>query len=331
MSLCNEIKCFAKSKTDMLQYINWAENKKIQLKLWTKAIRAPFFQAVVIPVMLGTAIAWHNTGIFHLAHFLLALIGALFVHAGTNLANDYFDYKGGTDNINTEFTPFNGGSRVIQDSLISPKRICYAFVLFFGLGILIGLYFIWACGWPILVFGGVGLLSGYFYTASPIRIGYRGWGELLVGLNFGPLVVLGAYYIQAETISLEALLASVPIGFLMAAVLYINEFPDYYADKSTNKNTLVVILGRQKAIKGYYFLLVSAYLIIFLGVVAKMMPWLCLSSLFMVPLVWKSMRIATINYTSTEGLKPVMANTIAIHLTVGLLLSISYFVTRIFV
>lgn len=294
-------------------------------------MRAPFFQAVIIPTLLGTAIAWYNTGIFHQGHFLLALLGVIFMHAGTNLANEYFDHKSGADDINLEFTIFNGGSRVIQEGLISSKRICKAFILFFGLGILIGLYFVWACGWPILVIGGIGLLSGYFYTASPMKIGYRGWGELLVGLNFGPLVVLGAYYIQTGTISLEALLASVPIGLLITSVLYINQFPDYDADKSSSKNTLVVILGRKKAIKGYYFLLVSAYFVITLGVFTKIIPWLSLITLLTFPLALKTMSIASANYTNTKGLKPSMANTIAIHMIVGLLLSGSYFITRIFI
>jgi len=294
-------------------------------------MRAPFFQAVIIPAVLGTTIAWYNTGIFHLGHFLLALFGVIFMHAGTNLANEYFDHKSGADNINEEFTIFNGGSRVIQESLISAKGICRAFVLFFGLGIMIGLYFVWACGWPILVIGGIGLLSGYFYTASPIKIGYRGWGELLVGLNFGPLVVLGAYYVQVGSISIEALLASVPIGLLITAVLYINQFPDYYADKLSKKNTLVVILGRKKAIKGYYFLVVSAYFIIILGIVTKIIPWLSLISLLTFPLALKTMRIASANYTNTKGLKPSMANTIAIHLIIGFLLPFGYFATRIFI
>lgn len=301
----------------------------MRLKLWLTAMRAPFFQAVIIPVVLGTTIAWYNTGIFHPAYFLLALIGAVFMHAGTNLANDYFDHKSGSDDINKEFTAFNGGSRMIQDGLISAKAICRAFVLFFGLSILIGLYLIWMRGWPILVIGGIGLLSGYFYTASPVKIGYRGGGEFLVGLNFGPLAVLGAYYVQAETVSLEVLPASIPVGLLITAVLYINQFPDYEADKTSGKNTLVVKLGKEKAIKGYYFLLISTYIVIVLGTVAKLIPRPALACLLTAPLAWKTMRIAGDNYTNTKDLQPAMANTIIIHLAVGILLSAGYLAARI--
>lgn len=304
--------------------------KQRQLKLWIRAIRAPFFQAVIIPAILGTSIAWYKTGIFHPGYFLLALLGVVFINAGTNLANDYFDHRSGADDINKEFTPFSGGSRVIQEGLISPERICKASLLFFGLAILVGLYLVWVRGWPILVIGTAGFLSGYFYTGSPIRMGYRGCGELLVGLNCGPLVVLGAYYIQAKSVGLEAFVASVPIGLLMAAVLYINQFPDYHTDKIAKKNTIIVIMGRERAIKGFYFLLVFAYFVIALGSVTRIIPWPSLVSFLTVPLAWKTMRIASANYANTKGLKPAMFNTIVIHLMVGLLLSFGYLMARIF-
>jgi 1,4-dihydroxy-2-naphthoate octaprenyltransferase len=302
-----------------------------QLKLWIRAMRAPFFQAVMIPAVLGTTVAWYRTGVFHLGYFLLAFLGVVFIHAGTNLANEYFDHKSEADDINKEFTAFSGGSRVIQEGLISPKGIYKACLLFFGLGTLVGLYLVWVRGWPLLVIGAVGLLSGYFYTGLPIKVGYRGFGELLVGLNCGPLVVLGAYYVQAKSFSLETFVASVPVGLLIVAVLYINQFPDYHADKMAKKNTLVVIMGRDRAIKGFYLLLVSAYFVIVLGAVTGMIPWLGLVSLLTLPLAWKTMRIARANYTDTNSLKPAMFNTIVIHLMVGLLLSFGYLMARMFV
>ena len=292
-------------------------------------MRAPFFQSVIIPAVMGMAVAWYQTGIFHPWYFLLALLGVVFVQAGTNLANDYFDYRSGADNTNKEFTPFNGGSRVIQEGLISPKGIYKASLLFFALAILIGLYLVWVRGWALLAIGAAGLLSGYFYTASPVRLGYRGIGEFLVGLNCGPLVVLGAYYVQAQSFSLTALVASIPVGFLIAAVLYINQFPDYHADKMAGKNTIIVIMGKERAIKGFYFLLVSSYLVITLGVTAGIIPLPSLLSLITLPLAWKTIKIAGANYTNTKDLIPAMSNTIIIHLTVGLLLSSGYLAARI--
>ena len=293
-------------------------------------MRAPFFQAVIVPSLLGTAIAWYRTGKFYWQYFLLATLAVVFINAGTNLTNDYFDHQSRSDDINREATPFSGGSRVIQENLISPGRIYRTSLIFFGLAALIGLYLTFARGLLVLVIGILGVLSGYFYTASPIRIGYRGWGELVVGLNCGPLVVAGAYYVQAQTSSLEALFISIPVGLLIAAVLYINEFPDHACDKVAGKNTLIVIMGRERARKGFYSLLLGTYLFIILGTILRIVPWTVIVSLLTFPLAWKAMKIVHSNYSSTQELIPAMSSTVTIHLSVGILLSFGYILARIF-
>ncbi len=293
-------------------------------------MRAPFFQAVIVPSLLGTAIVWYRTGAFYWQYFLLATLAVVFINAGTNLTNDYFDHQSRSDDINREVTPFSGGSRVIQENLISPGRIYRTSLIFFGLAALIGLYLTFARGLLVLVIGILGVLSGYFYTASPIRIGYRGWGELVAGLNCGPLVVAGAYYVQAQTLSLEALFISIPVGLLIAAVLYINEFPDHACDKVAGKNTLIVTLGRERARKGFYSLLLGTYLFIILGAILRIIPWTVVVSLLTFPLAWKAMKIVHSNYSSTQELIPAMSSTVTIHLSVGILLSFGYILARIF-
>jgi len=293
-------------------------------------MRAPFFQAVIVPSLLGTAIVWYRTGKFYWQYFLLATLAVVFINAGTNLTNDYFDHQSRSDDINREATPFSGGSRVIQENLISPGRIYRTSLIFFGLAALIGLYLTFARGLLVLVIGILGVLSGYFYTASPIRIGYRGWGELVAGLNCGPLVVAGAYYVQAQTLSLEALFISIPVGLLIAAVLYINEFPDHACDKVAGKNTLIVTMGRERARKGFYSLLLGTYLFIILGTILRIVPWTVIVSLLTFPLAWKAMKIVHSNYSSTQELIPAMSSTVTIHLSVGILLSFGYILARIF-
>ncbi len=293
-------------------------------------MRAPFFQAVIVPSLLGTALAWYRTGKFYWQYFLLATLAVVFINAGTNLTNDYFDHQSRSDDINREATPFSGGSRVIQENLISPGRIYRTSLIFFGLAALIGLYLTFARGLLVLVIGILGVLSGYFYTASPIRIGYRGWGELVAGLNCGPLVVAGAYYVQAQTLSLEALFISIPVGLLIAAVLYINEFPDHACDKVAGKNTLIVTMGRERARKGFYSLLLGTYLFIILGTILRIVPWTVIVSLLTFPLAWKAMKIVHSNYSSTQELIPAMSSTVTIHLSVGILLSFGYILARIF-
>lgn len=294
------------------------------IKLWMRAMRAPFFQAVIIPTTLGATIAWYQDGIFHLRYFLLTVLGAIFVNAGTNLSNDYYDHKSGNDDNNDVFTPFSGGSRVIQDGLIKAKTIHVAALVFFGLAAVIGIYFTYTRGWPILIIGLIGVLSGYLYTATPTKFVYRGWGELLAGMNCGPLVVLGAYYVQVQHFSIEVVVASLPIGFLAAAILYINQFTDYSPDKAANKNTLIVILGPKRAVKGYYFLLLAVYLVIIIGCILQIMPLWSLISLITLPLAWRAANILRLNYDGGNKMIPAMASNIATHLTVGLLLSLSY-------
>jgi len=287
-------------------------------------MRAPFFQAVAVPTLLGTAVAWHGAGAFHPWLLLLTLGGVVSLHAGANLANDYFDHLSGADQINPHPTPFSGGSRVIQQGQLSPRAIYRASMVFFALAALSGLCLAWLRGWPVFAIGVGGVLSGYFYTAPPIKLGYRGWGELLCGLNCGPLVVLGACYVQAQHIGPEALVASVPVGLLIAAVLYVNQFPDYSWDKRAGKRTLVVHMGRRRAISGFYLLLFLAYLVVVLGVSMGIVPPPGLLCLLTAPLAWRAAKRAGANFRDPKGLVPAMADTVKLHLAFGLLLTLGY-------
>ncbi len=301
-------------------------------KIWLKAIRAPFFTATVVPVILGAVVAWHQTGLFNWGYFWLTLIGIVFIHAGTNLNNDYFDHTSGNDAGNKAPTPFSGGSRVIQDKLVKPRKVLYAALTFFALGGLIGLYLNYIFpGNIILVLGVIGVALGFFYTADPLRIGYTGFGELTVSLGFGPLVVLGSYYVQARSLSWAPLWASIPVSMLIALVLYINEFPDYEADKKVNKRTLVVIWGKRKAIKGYFLLLGSTYLFIVLATFLQIFPWFTLIALVTLPLALKAVRVAKANFGEPYKLLPANAATIGLHSLVGLLLAVGYILDKVFV
>jgi len=304
-------------------------NRPNPIVFWLRTLRAPFFQAVIVPCILGTVVAWYQTGKFHLGYFLLSFVAVICVHAGTNLTNDYFDHKSGADDINENFNQFSGGSRMIQDGLIAPRKILLVALFSFGVACLIGLYLVYACGWPLLAIGAVGIFSGYFYTASPFKIGYRGWGELLTGLNCGPLVVLGAYYVHAQSLSWRAVTASLPVGFLIAAVLYINQFPDYEADKAAGKANLVVKLGPQRAVKGFYFLLVGAYSAIVLGCVWRVLPVPALIALLSLPFAWKAATLLRVAYAGGRKLVPAMASTVATHLATGVLLACGYWLAGV--
>ncbi len=300
------------------------------IKKWIKAIRAPFFTASAIPVLVGSALAWNMTGKFSLSKFILVLAGVPLFNAGTNLANDYYDHKTGNDEINTRVTPFSGGSRVIQNGVIPPKHMLIGSFLFFGLGSIIGLYLnVVTPGNLILYLGIFGLLTGFFYTAAPVLIGYRGIGEFVVGLNLGTLTIIGAYYVQAHSLSWSAFWISLPIGFLVTAILYINQFPDYEADKAVNKRHLVVILGKRKAVYGYYFLICATYLVIAGSVIFRMVTPFALVSFLTLPLAVGAIKILKANYDKFAELIPAQAKTVQTHLFTGLLLSLGLVIGRV--
>lgn len=299
--------------------------------VWIRAIRAPFLTATVIPVMLGSAAAWHDKGNFFWFKFWLTLSGALLMHIATNLTNDYFDHLSGCDAANKTPTPFSGGSRVIQDGLIGPKKILYAGLLSFVLGSIIGLYLNYVShANTILILGIIGIFLGFFYTAKPLRIGYGSLGEIAVGVGFGPLMVMGSYYVQARNLPFKAFLISLPVGILIALVLFINEFPDYPADKAVGKKTLVVILGKERAVQLYNLLLILVYLSIIYLVVFGLLPKICLIVFLSLPLALKVFSVSRKNFDKVYELLPANASTIGLHSLIGLLLFAGLMLDKVF-
>lgn len=304
----------------------------MNFKLWIKAMRVPFFTAAIIPVLVGYSLAWHDTSIFIWQRFVLTLFGAIFIHAGTNLANDYFDHLVGCDEANPTPTPFSGGSRVIQDGQIAPQKMLYASLLFFTLGSLIGLYLNYVCGKNvILILGIIGVSLGFLYSVRPLKIGYGSFGELATGIGFGPLIVMGAYYVGAGHLDLRVFLVSIPIGILIALVLYINEFPDYIGDKAVGKRTLVVVLGKERAVVLYQVMLSLVYAIIVFLTLAGSLPYLCLIALFSIPIAIKAFIVAKNNYEKVYEMLPANAATIGLHSTIGILLCAGIVVDKIMI
>lgn len=296
---------------------------------YLKAARLPFLTATAVPVLLGSVLAWYQNLKFNWCFFWLTFLGVAAFHTGTNLINDYFDHKSGNDEANLTPTPFSGGSRVIQEGRICARNIFYFSIFCFIFGSIIGLYLNFKLGTNVvLILGIIGAFLGFFYTATPLKIGYRGMGELAVGFGFGPLVVLGAYYVQARELSISALVASVPIAILVLLILYINEFPDYEADKKTGKNTIVVLLGKRRAVYVYQFLLVFTYLSIFTAVYYGIFPAYSMLAFLTLPLAFKAAKNININFNNLVPLLFSNAATIKLHLFIGLLLSAGFILDR---
>ncbi len=293
------------------------------MKKWIVAIRVPFFTASVAPAVVGVAVAFYEGYAVNWWHAALTLVGLVAVHGGTNLANDYYDHRTRDDWVNLTPTPFSGGSRVIQDGLISPRGVFIYSLACFAVGIACGLY-LWRVtpGNVVLWLGLFGVASGALYTALPVAIGYRGVGELFVGLNFGPVAVLGAHYVQAGHLSPAALMASVPVGLLIAAVLYINEFPDYDADRQVNKKTLIVLLGPERARYGYIIIIALTYAALITFAAIGGLPTWTLLALATAPLGAKATMVLMRHYREPYKLLPANALTILVHFATAVLLAV---------
>ena len=287
---------------------------------WMVIMRLPFLSATIVPILLGTAVASRYTNIDWF-YFALTMLGGSLLHIGTNTSNDYFDHTSGTDEANYNYmVPFSGGSRSIQMGLISSKGMLYLSIITFSLSGLAGIPLIMKAGINILYLGFIGFLSGFFYTAPPFRFSSRkGIGELLIGLNFGPLMVVGSFLVQTNgeiTHAFEAVLAGIPIGFLVAAIVYVNQFPDHDGDKATGKNNLVVVFGPERARIGYVLLVVGAFISIIVTALNGTFPMLSLMAL--VTSVFSIYTIKTLyKHYDNRLLQPANAGTIALHFITG--------------
>lgn len=292
---------------------------------WIKGIRAPFLTASTISILLGTAIAWANSQLIHWRYFILTLIAGTLLHAGANVLNDYFDHKSGNDEKNREYIrPFSGGSRMIQLGLLTPlETLVGAMLLILG-GSVLGLYLAWARGPFILYLGLFGFFSAVFYSAPTLNWVSRGFGEVLVGINFGMLMTVGAYYSQTQEIHLQPIIVSIPLTILVAAILFINGFLDYAADSETSKKTLVVRLGRKRARIGYVALIALCFLSLIMSVIFSIMPVQALVGLAALPFFIKAIFIVRKHYKSPSELTPANAFTITGHMALGLILTLIY-------
>jgi len=228
---------------------------KPTLKTWIMAFRPKTLSASIAPVFIGTAMAFGD-GIQHFPTALVCLFAALAIQIGTNIANDYYDFKKGTDT-----TERIGPTRVTQAGLIKPSTMRLAFILSFSMAALLSIWLIQRGGWPIAIIGVLAILSGIFYTAGPRPLGYIGLGDLFVLIFFGPVAVGGTYYVQSYEINMAVILAGFAPGFISVAILTINNLRDINSDRNAGKRTLAVRFGRSFAVSQYLFSIVAASLI----------------------------------------------------------------------
>jgi 1,4-dihydroxy-2-naphthoate octaprenyltransferase len=294
-----------------------------QIFSWMAITRAPFLTATIIPIMVAAAwvVAQGSLTRFPWLLFSLTMIGGIALHISANTFNDYFDWRSGTDPANNDyFLPYSGGSRSIELGLIQPRDLFRLAVIALGIAAVTGLILVVLNRPLVLIFGLIGAFSSYFYTAPPLRlVARKGWGELLIGLNFGLLLVGGTVYTLTGTVSLGDFILGVPIGFLITAILWINQFPDYEADKSTGKNNLVVVLGLENARWGYLLLVLGAFVVIVYGVVVNYLPMGVLLALLALPIALYTTTTLFRHYKERSLIRA-NAYTIMLHVAVGTLI-----------
>lgn len=255
-----------RGKQKTMSDITQNTNKPASWKIWVKTGRPFTLTATLSPLLVGTAVAAYE-GVFHPINFLLALLAALFLQIGTNYFNEYFDYRYGLD------SPASlGASTVIFRQEMTAGQVFGGGLTCFALAILLSLALIYLVGPAIILFGLVGMAIAYFYSARPFTLARRGLGDIMVYLAMGLLMTWGAYYVQISHWSWLVFAASVPVGFLVTAILNMNNVRDYQEDRQVHKLTLPVRFGPTFGVWYHTCLLFGSYLAVTLFVILHWLP-----------------------------------------------------------
>jgi 1,4-dihydroxy-2-naphthoate octaprenyltransferase len=296
-------------------------------KTWWRAFRFHYSSASFMPGILGTMIAWTTDGEFHAGYFLLVMLGLVLNHLALNMTDDYYDFRHLVDVFaDDNENPYTGGSGTLSSGLIKPDEMRRVFTAFYVVAIGIGLFLGLTRGIFVLVLLAIGFFCAFFYTAPPIKFGYRGLGEVAQLVCFGPAIGLGAYFVQAQRISWEAFWGTLPFGIMLFSMITINEIPDYFEDRKGGKRNLVVRLGREKGVRLFVVSLLAAYAAIVTGVILGKVPALGLISLLTLPIACKTISILRASYQDRGKLAPANLGMICVHNFTAMLLAIAYFI-----
>ncbi|MDO9531475.1 MAG: prenyltransferase [Deltaproteobacteria bacterium] len=290
--------------------------------VYLRASRLPFLTGSLFPVAVAAALAYLIDHTWNFLFFGLTALGVAALQVGANLINDYYD-SFGSDPLNRNFTPFSGGSRVIQDGRMSPGQVKTLAYVMLGLGVGCGLLLIYLGRPWVAVIGLLGLGAALFYSASPVQIMSLGLGELMIFLAFGPILTFGAYYVQTGKFSLLGAAVSLPLAFLITAIIWINEFPDMEADLAAGKYHLVARLGLKLSRWVYAALMLAPFVSLFVLMEIFHLPDLIVAALIPLPLALRAVRLAFRTPPTDPEFVPIQALTIQTHFLTGLTLTLA--------
>lgn len=262
-----------------------------------------FLYAGLFPYLLGAAWAYGVDGTLDVPMFWSGLAGVLLAVIGVEAFNEYFDSRMGTDRV------FN-----VEDVPPMSDGVLWLGVAAFAGALALGLYLMWRVGWPIIAFAALGGAAAIFYVAPPIRWAYRGLGELVIALSYGPWMVLGSIYLHTKAIAAAALWASLAPGLLIMALAVANAIPDFHQDRLVGKRNLVVRLGRRRGVRLYVGLASAGLASVVAGVAAGVFPQSSLAVLLAVPLLIDSARRAAVTCETPRQFVPAVRGLVRCYL-----------------
>ncbi len=287
-----------------------------------KETRPKFLLLSVVLVAYGSSIAFHQ-GVFSASRLLLTLAGVLLAHISVNVLNDYFDFKSGID-IETQRTPFSGGSGLIPSGVISPETALKIGVSSLLGAIAIGSYLALISGFLIIPIMLIGAASTVLYSPLIARIGF---GELVTGLNFGPLMIIGSYYVQTSEIDTHVIVASLIPGLLTSSLLLLNEFPDVEPDRKAGRINIPIVFGLRKASIIYAIIILFQYLYLVSVVFLEYIPKHCLLGLLTIPVAFKTIKGVSKAYNDVSKLVKYMGLNVLIVLLTPTLITIGFIIS----
>jgi len=245
-------------------------------------------------------------------YFWWGFLGIFLVLAAVELFNEYFDAREGGDRIFSQEEP------------AIPKNFFTFGISTLGIAFIVGVYLTLRVGWPILLFSFLGFLGAYFYVGPPIRWAYRGFGEIVIGLCYGPFMLLGSYYLQTKTVDIVPFFVSLISGLSVFCLAVLNEIPDYYQDMLVGKRNLVVRLGKQKAIILLKLCLAGLFILLILGVVLKIIPLLAIAGVLTLPWILKSIRTVEKNCDNPRAFLFAVNTFVVTHIVIVFFLGVSF-------
>jgi 1,4-dihydroxy-2-naphthoate octaprenyltransferase len=294
----------------------------VSWKTWIKTARPFSLTATVSPVLVGTAVAFYE-GAFHLVAFLATLFSCLFLQIAANYFNEYFDHRYGLDHAESL-----GSSTVIFRHEMTAAEVLAGGIGSFAIAAVFGLLLIYLIGPTILLLGLTGMAIAYFYSAKPFQFAIRGLGDILVYIAMGFLMTWGAYYVQIPRWSWIAFAASVPVGFLVVAILNMNNTRDYQDDKAVHKLTLPVRFGQVFGQRFHAFLLIGSYIAVTIFVLLGILPLFSLLVWITFPLAFTNVR-SVLHATDRKAFAIGIKRTAMLHLQFGAMLALGIVIATI--